>query len=213
MDPIGLLEKTVLRNPKWFHPKEKREASSTLSSVPVFLPHQSSRIPKLPIPAQYRGNPDSLKRNLQPILPRPHSFNSAMQTFALIPIQSMNQSQGEPKKDAENLPIMDKQIDHSKKKVVNIAPKFNSQNIVKQAWLNAQVGSDNECKSDTGIKEETSGDDSGVKRKKQNNGLPKPRIYQDLVHQKSNSPVENKNLFRRSVTCYKTVLMIMRMTM
>lgn len=23
MDPIGLLEKTVLRNPKWFHPKKR----------------------------------------------------------------------------------------------------------------------------------------------------------------------------------------------
>lgn len=67
--------------------------------------------------------------DLQPILPRPHSFNSAMQTFALIPIQSMNQSQGvpstsgrpmliqvpsqppptlsqEPKKDAGNMRIL-----------------------------------------------------------------------------------------------------------
>lgn len=23
MDPIGLFEKTVLRNPKWFHPKKR----------------------------------------------------------------------------------------------------------------------------------------------------------------------------------------------
>lgn len=78
---------------------------------------------------------------------------------------------------SDNLPLLEKKSDQSKKKVISIAPKFTSPNIVEQAWLNAQNGSDSDRKSDVERKEEFSADDSGPKRRRHNNGLPKPKLY------------------------------------
>ncbi|XP_061181339.1 forkhead box protein M1-like isoform X2 [Saccostrea echinata] len=188
--------------------KEKKDVPTSLSNYPVFLPHQAPRIPKLPIPPHHKNNLDGLKRSLQPILPRPHSYGSPLQTFALIPIQSMNQpqgmssTQGQPmliqvpsnppplsqdiKKESDaslNTEKGDKKIEHNKKKVITIAPKISSPNIVEQAWINAQSLSDNEKRTEIIGNTDTVADLS-AKRKKQNNGLPKPRIYPQSSPQK-----------------------------
>ncbi|XP_062566194.1 forkhead box protein M1-like [Saccostrea cucullata] len=190
--------------------KEKKDVPTSLSNYPVFLPHQAPKIPKLPIPPHHRNNPEGLKRSLQPILPRPHSYGSSLQTFALIPIQSMNQPQGMSSTQGQPMLIQvpsnppplaqdfqkesdaslsiekgDKKIEHSKKKIITIAPKISSPNIVEQAWINAQSLSDNEKRTETiGNTLNTDTVDLSAKRKKQNNGLPKPKIYPQSNPQK-----------------------------
>ncbi|KAK3101496.1 hypothetical protein FSP39_004032 [Pinctada imbricata] len=156
-------------------PKKAERMSPLPSCLPVtFIPHQSGSNSSTPVLG---------KTGLQPILPRPNPNSTPLQTYALIPIQSLSAggSQSSPLLPDINQRTKKQVASKSKrKKCVNIAPKVSQQSLLRQAWLNAQaLVSDSDTEKSAGMREVEDPLDGldCVKRSKTNSGLPKPKIY------------------------------------